>query len=72
MGDNLCECECVSGQSPAQEAQGQQGVGGRRVACEVYSRVVGYYRPIRAWNKGAQQQHSERRMYDVPPETRRG
>jgi hypothetical protein len=33
---------------------------------------VGYYRPIRAWNKGAQQQHSERRMYDVPPETRRG
>lgn len=28
MGDNLCECECVSGQAESQEAQGDRGVGG--------------------------------------------
>lgn len=38
----------------------------KRVPCEVYSRIVGYFRPIRNWNKGAQQAHSERKMYQVP------
>ena len=38
----------------------------KRVPCEVYSRIVGYFRPIRNWNMGAQQAHSERKMYQVP------
>ena len=38
----------------------------KKVPCEVYSRIVGYFRPIRNWNKGAQQAHSERKMYRVP------
>ena len=37
----------------------------KRVPCEVWSRIVGYYRPTRDWNKGAQQAHSERKMYQV-------
>lgn len=41
-----------------------------RVPCEVYSRIVGYYRPLRngataLWNPGAMQMHADRRMYDL-------
>jgi|GEM_PF-564908 len=38
----------------------------RRVPCEVYSRIVGYLRPLQDWNKGKQQEFAERRMYVVP------
>lgn len=33
--------------------------------CEVYSRVVGYYRPISNWNKGKQQEYRERRAFKI-------
>ena len=32
--------------------------------CEVYSRVVGYYRPISNWNKGKQEEYKERRYFE--------
>ncbi len=38
----------------------------RRIPCEVYSRIVGYLRPIRNWNKGKQQEFGERRTFNVP------
>lgn len=31
--------------------------------CEIYSRVVGYLRPVQQWNKGKQQEFSMRRVY---------
>ncbi|URA09177.1 hypothetical protein KDW03_06610 [Thermospira aquatica] len=31
---------------------------------EVYSRVVGYYRPVQNWNIGKKQEFSERLTYD--------
>ena len=31
--------------------------------CEVYSRVVGYIRPVSQWNKGKQQEYKERKEY---------
>jgi len=31
--------------------------------CEIYSRVVGYYRPVQGWNKGKQQEYDERKEY---------
>ena len=34
------------------------------VPCEVYSRIVGYMRPIQSWNKGKQQEFNERRYFD--------
>lgn len=34
------------------------------MSCEVYSRVVGYYRPIRNWNVGKRQEFAERNTYD--------
>jgi len=31
------------------------------VPCEVYSRVVGYFRPVQSWNIGKQQEFNERK-----------
>lgn len=33
--------------------------------CEVYSRVCGYHRPVRAWNKGKREEFKQRRLFDV-------
>lgn len=32
---------------------------------EVYSRVVGYYRPVSNWNEGKQQEFKERKVYKI-------
>ncbi|HNX92363.1 MAG TPA: ribonucleoside triphosphate reductase [Syntrophomonas sp.] len=37
---------------------------GKETPCEVYSRVVGYIRPIDQWNAGKQEEFKERRMFD--------
>ena len=34
------------------------------IPTEVYSRVVGYYRPVQNWNIGKQQEFFERARYD--------
>ncbi len=33
--------------------------------CEVYSRVVGYYRPVTQWNTGKQQEFKERKEFKI-------
>jgi len=33
--------------------------------CEVYSRIVGYLRPIKQWNEGKQQEYKERKVFKV-------
>lgn len=38
-----------------------------RVPCEVYSRVVGYLRPVQNWNAGKQQEFRDRTMFNVKP-----
>ena len=35
-----------------------------RVRCEVYSRVVGYLRPINQWNDGKKAEFHLRTLYD--------
>ena len=37
----------------------------RAVPCEVYSRVVGYFRPVRQWNAGKRQEFAERLTLDL-------
>ena len=37
-----------------------------RIPCEVYSRIVGYLRPVQNWNTGKVQEWKERRVYEVP------
>jgi len=34
------------------------------IPTEVYSRVVGYYRPVSNWNNGKRQEFKERNTYD--------
>ena len=34
-----------------------------KTKCEVYSRVVGYLRPVQQWNKGKKEEFSERKIY---------
>lgn len=34
-----------------------------KVPVEVYSRVVGYFRPVNQWNKGKQEEFAERKEY---------
>jgi ribonucleoside-triphosphate reductase len=33
--------------------------------CEVYSRVVGYFRPVQQWNEGKREEFKQRRGYAV-------
>jgi len=34
-----------------------------RTRCEVWTRVMGYHRPVAAWNAGKQSEHRERRYF---------
>jgi len=36
---------------------------GERTRCEVWTRVMGYHRPLAAWNPGKQSEHAERRYF---------
>jgi len=38
----------------------------KRTATEVYSRVVGYLRPVRQWNKGKQSEWKDRVDFIAP------
>lgn len=47
-------------------------ISGEQYACpicgeetEVYSRITGYYRPVKNWNDGKLQEFKERKVYDV-------
>lgn len=35
-----------------------------KIPAEVYSRVSGYFRPVNQWNKGKQEEYSERKKAD--------
>jgi len=36
--------------------------------CEVFSRVVGYFRPVQHWNHGKRQEFEDRKTFDVSKE----
>lgn len=40
----------------------------KAVKTEIYSRVVGYYRPVQDWNRGKQEEFSLREYIDIEPE----
>jgi len=37
----------------------------KRTLCEVYSRVVGYLRPVSQWNPGKEAEFNKRKEYKV-------
>ena len=40
--------------------------------CEVYSRVVGYIRPVQQWHKGKQEEYRERKEFVLPVDATKG
>jgi hypothetical protein len=34
-----------------------------RTRCEIWTRVMGYHRPVDAWNPGKQAEHQERKFF---------
>jgi anaerobic ribonucleoside-triphosphate reductase len=36
-----------------------------KVPCEVYSRIVGYLRPVQNWHQGKRQEFGERKVFQV-------
>jgi len=40
-------------------------INNKKTDCEVYSRVVGYLRPVSQWNRGKQQEFSDRKTFDM-------
>ncbi len=37
----------------------------KRQPCEVFSRIVGYLRPVSQWNDGKQQEFEQRKSYEI-------
>ncbi len=37
-----------------------------RTRCEVWTRVMGYHRPVSAFNLGKQAEHAERLLFEEP------
>ncbi|SEQ46685.1 Anaerobic ribonucleoside-triphosphate reductase [Ectothiorhodospira magna] len=37
-----------------------------RTPCEVWTRVMGYHRPVSAFNQGKQSEHAQRRYFEEP------
>jgi len=44
--------------------QTRQNLELQRTKCEVYSRVVGYLRPVKQWNDGKQEEFHDRKEYN--------
>ena len=38
-----------------------------RTRCEVWTRVMGYHRPVESWNRGKQSEHRERKVFRELP-----
>jgi len=38
----------------------------KAVRTEVYSRIVGYYRPIQSWNNGKREEFGDRKYIEMP------
>ena len=43
----------------------KEDINEKRTKCEVYSRVVGYMRPVNQWNLGKQQEFTDRKVFDM-------
>ena len=41
----------------------QQLKNEERTRCEIWTRVMGYHRPVSAWNPGKKQEHADRTQF---------
>ena len=40
-----------------------------RTKCEVYARIVGYFRPINQWNDAKREEFNDRKTFDIQKAT---
>ncbi len=57
--------ECETGELDSKELRERRS---ERSRCEVYSRIVGYLRPVSQWNLGKQEEFKDRNTYDKTSE----
>ena len=43
----------------------------KRTRCEVWTRVMGYHRPVSGWNEGKQAEYRERKYFREPAQVER-
>jgi anaerobic ribonucleoside-triphosphate reductase len=48
----------------------QESTEDLKVPCEVYSRIVGYLRPVQNWHQGKKQEFRERKTFRTPETVR--
>ena len=65
MGDLAANDSSLAAEQECELAQ-QVVPADRRTRCEVYSRVVGYLRPVQQWNKGKRQEYRDRETFRMP------
>ena len=51
-------------------ASAQQQADDERQPCEVWTRVMGYHRPVDSFNAGKRAEHAERRFFKLPESER--
>ncbi|MEM2227011.1 MAG: ribonucleoside triphosphate reductase [Candidatus Bathyarchaeia archaeon] len=59
------ECPSQHSEEELRRYGGRDASGRAFMPCEVYSRVVGYYRPVQLWNRGKQEEYARRLEYVV-------
>jgi anaerobic ribonucleoside-triphosphate reductase len=37
----------------------------KRTLCEIWTRVMGYFRPVASWNKGKKSEFAERKYFKI-------
>ncbi len=47
------------------EKQEQKSLKAKRQPCEIYSRTVGYLRPVKQWNKGKRAEFKQRKTFKI-------
>lgn len=52
--------------APTQESETIQLADSERQPCEVWTRVMGYFRPVSSFNRGKQSEYRERICFDEP------
>lgn len=63
IGENVWYMKYVDGFVKCQDCHDEEPILKNFRPCEVYSRVVGYLRPVAQWNKGKQEEYKDRVEY---------
>ena len=56
--------DCMLGQQETLLREKEVTMKVRVVPTEVYSRIVGYYRPVQNWNRGKVEEFQQRKVID--------